>query len=362
MATLNDVAREAGVSPMTVSRVMNGSAPVKEATRRRVQEAAERLRYQPNLLARSLSADRMHTIGVAVTAVENPMYSLMVSGIYREAALWGYDVMISCSHDPDSSCLSLLNLLNKRVSALAVLPVEYHNQGKEALDQIREFKDRFPELIEKYAPEDLPMVSVGRQLQEGVNARVIEDYEAGAVMAVEYLAQKGHRRIGMLSHICCREGIWGERMRGFERAAAAGGMEVRREWIVYSEEDVSSAREAMDEMLSADTRPDAVYCANDVMAAGAYQALNRRGIRVPEEISVIGHDGRDFTELLHPALTTVAIDPVNIGREVVKNLTGQIPSGKCPKEGKGERAEGSVREDILLKPRLLERASVAQLS
>lgn len=355
MATLNDVAREAGVSPMTVSRVMNGSSAVTEKTRKRVLEVVERLHYQPNLLAKSLSADRMHTIGVAVSGVENPMYSLMVSGIYREAAACGYDVMLACSHDLESTQKSLLNLLSKRVSGLVVLPVEYHAGGmEENLRQMERLREVFPELMEKYAPEHFPVVSVGRQLQKGTGARVIADYEAGAAMAVAWLAEKGHRRIGFLSHSCWQQGIWQERYRGFEREAARRGIEVLPEWIVYSEENAASARRAVEGMLSAERLPTAIYCANDVMAAGACQALSAGGIRIPEEISVIGHDGRDFGEMLRPALTTVAIDPAGIGRETVRALLKLVSSDKCAEGGNGREME-----DLMVKPKLVERESVA---
>ncbi len=355
MATLNDVAREAGVSPMTVSRVMNGSSAVAEKTRKRVLEVVDRLRYQPNLLAKSLSADRMHTIGVAVTGVENPMYSLMVSGIYREAAACGYDVMLACSHDLESTEKSLLNLLNKRVSGLVMLPVEYHAGGREEnMRQMGRLSEVFPELMEKYAPVNFPVVSVGRQLQKGTGVRVIADYEAGAALAVACLAEKGHRRIGFLSHSCRQQGIWRERFRGFEREAARRGMEVLPEWIVYSEENVASARLAVEGMLSAERLPTAIYCANDVMAAGACQALAAGGLRIPEDISVIGHDGRDFGEMLYPALTTVAIDPVGIGRETVRALLKLASSG----ESEGGRS-GLETGDVMVKPKLVERESVA---
>lgn len=347
MATLNDVAREAGVSPMTVSRVMNGSSAVKEETKKRVLEAVNKLNYQPNLLARSLSADRMDSIGVVVTRMENPMYSLMVAGIYNEAAVYGYDVVIACSHDLHSSMQSVQTLLSKRVSGLIVLPIEYRMEGEQNLPMMAGFEQEFSRRMQKYAKWDFPIVTIGQQLPEGACSRIIENYEDGAVSAVEYLAEQGHRKIGFVSHSCFDKGIWKERYQGFEKAIGKYGLETKKEWTVFSEETVEGARQAVLRLLEQEELPTALYCANDVLAAGTCLAVADKGLSVPGDISVIGHDGRDFGEMLRPALTTMAIEPMELGRQAVAAMFNL------------QKTQRKI--DVIMRPRLLERASVKKL-
>lgn len=354
MPTLNDVAREANVSPITVSRVMNGSQAVRAETKEKVMKAVKKLNYQPNLLARSLSADRMNSIGVLVTRVENPMYSLMVSGIYSEAAEHGYDVILSCSHDLESSMQSIHTLLNKRVSGLVILPIEYQVEKGSAgkndtgstndLKMMNQFAGRYAQTVRQYAPQDFPAVAIGSLVTEGVSSRVIENYGGGAVMAVDYLVRHGHRKIGFISHYDRSEGIWGERYRGFMQAMEKNGLPVEKSWIAYSNETVGSAKEAMNCILAEQSRPTAVYCANDIIAVGALNAAADSGLSVPEDISVIGHDGSSFGEMVRPPLTTVAIYPVEIGKKAVRLLFDAM-----------KKESGA---DLILMPQVIERQSV----
>ena len=353
LATLNDVAKEAGVSPITVSRVMNDSPAVRPATRERVLEAVKKLNYQPNLLARSLSADRMDSIGVVVTHVENPMYSLMTSGIYSEAAEHGFDVILSCSHDLESSIKSVTTLLNKRVSGLVVLPVEFRVEkprgGKSGsqndVKMMEAFAESFGGIIARYAPSSFPVVTIGAQIEGGVSGRVIENYGGGAAMAVDCLVRHGHRRIGFVSHVDKTDGIWGERYRGFFQAMEKNKLPVEEKWIACCDENIDSARDAMLRILSQEERPTAVYCANDLIAAGAMNAAVESGLSIPEDISVIGHDGSSFGEMLRPPLSTVAIYPVEMGKQAVRLLLSVL--------------RGGLGADMILTPQVIERGSVA---
>lgn len=353
MATLNDVAKEAGVSPITVSRVMNDSPAVRPETRERVLEAVKKLNYQPNLLARSLSADRMDSIGVVVTHVENPMYSLMTSGIYSEAAEYGFDVILSCSHDLDSSVKSVTTLLNKRVSGLVVLPVEFRVEKPRAgksgsqndVKMMEQFAKSFGGIIGRYAPDNFPVVTIGAQIENGVSGRVIENYGGGAAMAVDYLIKRGHKKIGFLSHVDKTDGIWGERYRGFFQAMEKNGLPVEENWIAYCDESIDSARDAMLHILAQEQKPTAIYCANDLIAVGAMNAAVESGLRVPEDISIMGHDGSTFGEMLRPPLSTVAIYPVEMGKQAVRLLLSVL--------------RGGPGADMILTPQVIERQSVA---
>ncbi len=356
MANLNDVARVAGVSPITVSRVMNGSTAVRPETKERVLEAVEKLGYQPNLLARALTADRINSIGVLMTRIENPMYSLMISGISSEVAQHDYDILLSGSNDYESSVKSVLTLINKRVSGLLVLPIEYKTEnangngevGAHDLQKMQAFSQRLGQIVRDHAPPRFSVVCIGNQIVHGVDGRVVGNYRGGAGMAVDYLAQNGHREIGFLAHRTTNEGIWGERYQGFMEGMRRHGLQPKPQHIAYCGESLSSATAGMQEILRCDERPTAIYCANDTIAAGAMNAIKSAALRVPEDISVIGHDGSSFGEMLMPALTTVAIYPLEIGRQAAALLL-DILSG-----GTGAQVIGS--------PQIIERDSVMRLS
>lgn len=354
MATLDDVAKEAHVSPITVSRVMNGSTAVRPETKERVLIAVKKLNYQPNLLARSLSANKMNSIGVIVTRVENPMYPLMISGIYKEAAVFGYDVILSCSHDLESAIKSVTTLMNKRVSGLIVLPIEFplskmkspHNSQTSASDigMMHEFATSFYDTVKQYKFDNYPVVVIGKQIENGVSGRVIENYYGGACMAVDYLVEKGHEKIGFVANYCKTEGIWGERYKGFFDTMEKHHLPVEKKWITYCDETIDSAKSAMSQILANISHPTAVYCANDTIAVGAINAVHDAGLSVPEDISVIGHDGNSFGEVVRPSLTTVAIYPDEIGKHAVRIFMDVI-----------NEEPGT---DHVILPRIIERQSV----
>lgn len=355
MATIEEVARHCGVSPMTVSRVINNKGYVSPKTRKLVMAAVKELNYRPNLIARSLVTNKTSTIGVLMTRLENPIYSLIVSAITQEAVKIGYDIILSTSSDVNSSLKSANTLINKQIDALIVLPMEIRETADVDPDDfekstrgIGEFYQRFSDIAKELRQSNLPVVAIGASGLDNIFYFVYEDYEAGAAMAVEYLADKGHKGIGFLHHVVTQTGIWGERYRGFFKGLEKTGCTVYPENMEKCLDTIESGYEAMNKLLDKCRNMTAVYCANDIIAAGAASAALGRGLKIPDDISIIGHDGSIYSEAVHPRLTTVSIEPYEIGRQAFNLAMGAL---------KEEREA----EEIIIRPKILEGKSVRNI-
>lgn len=325
MATLDDVAALSRVSAMTVSRVVNNKPGVSAKTIARVEAAIQALNYRPNLVARSLVTNRVNSIGVLFSRLENPQYSVMVSGIVQTAARYGLDVVLGNGHDMDSLFKSVNTLISKQIDGLIVLPVEVDAEvGKTSAEDTLRFYGELERILSEMPTGSLPTVLLEDSEIPGISGRVRVDYRGGARMAVNYLVENGHRKIGMVRHTVKDAGIWRERYLGFLEAMEANGCPVEEKYIVSSSNTVSSGFEAGLDLLSRQDRPTAVYCANDEIAVGVRNAAAACGLRVPEDISIIGHDGSLYSETTYPRLTTVSIRSFDMGKACMEQLYGSL--------------------------------------
>lgn len=359
MATINEVAKRAGVSAMTVSRVMNGSTSVTECTRKRVLAAADELGYRPNLLARGLVTNRTNTIGVLVTNIVNPIYSVYISTIIEEANRGGYDVIIAAANERAGALQSVSSLLDKRVDGLILLSIEFRHmeQGGEnlllSLRDMEEFDREFEGFTDQGKKLNIPFVTLGRHDFTGTSGMVNLDYHTGARMAVDYLVEMGHRDIGFLMHTVTDRGIWMERYTGFGEAVARNGLTVRSHWEIGTEDTIAAGFNAMLQLLDGPgPLPTALCCANDQMAVGATNAAASRGLRVPEDISIIGSDGNYLAANIYPPLTTISIQPEKAAAACFHLLEKLI-------NGEGEEARPL---EALIPPKLIERSSVKRIA
>lgn len=325
MTNIKDIAKIADVSVMTVSRVLNNKGYVSDEKRKKVLECAKRLNYQPNMIARSLVLNRTSTVGVLLSHIENPVYAQYVASMSRVFRTHGMDIILSCASSVEDWISGVKTLLGKQVDGLVILPVE--------LDDISDYPQAWAQACEEAGKllrtNAKPYVVIGDSYVSDKSIRVRHDYQAGAEMAVDYLIKTGHRKIGHL-RFENGGGVWAERLEGFERAMKRAGLHVRAEWI-YScgDDDVYKAMRVTLEMLDRVSElPTAICCANDKFAVGAMQALNMRGMRVPEDISLIGHDGSLYSRCTSPFLTTVSIQPLTAGTraaEVLLDLLHERP-------------------------------------
>lgn len=312
--TLLDVARAAGVSPSTVSRILNGSAGVSEAKRAAVMEAIERLEFRPNLSARSLRQGRSMTIGVLTMDVESPFYGRAMKGIEAGLADTGYAPLIVSGHwNAAEEAERIQLLMARRVDGIVVL------NGHLDAQRVLEFAGR------------QPMVMVGRELT-GANLRSIKlDQAAGGQMATRHLLSMGHRRIAFIAGPSDHSDAI-ERLEGYRRAHTEAGLVPDPRLQVQGDFLEAGGLLAMNRLCDGGQTFTAVFCANDQTAYGARMALYRRGLRVPDDLSLVGYDDLPASAYLTPPLTTVRQPLHDMGLYAARALLHMMGHAVAPSE------------------------------
>ncbi|EMH4165054.1 ribose operon transcriptional repressor RbsR [Pluralibacter gergoviae] len=289
MATMKDVARLAGVSTSTVSHVINKDRFVSEAITLKVDEAIKSLNYAPSALARSLKLNQTHTIGMLITASTNPFYSELVRGVERSCFERGYSLVL-CNTEGDEQRMNrnLETLMQKRVDGLLLLCTETHQPSQEIMQRY----PSIPTVMMDWAPFD------------GDSDLIQDNSLLGGDMATQYLIDKGYRRIaciaGPLDKTPSRL-----RLEGYQLAMARAGIAVEDGFIITSDFEFSGGLKAMQALLALPALPQAVFVGNDAMAVGVYQALHQAGLRVPQDIAVVGYDDIELARYMTPPLTTI---------------------------------------------------------
>ena len=319
-ATIQDVAARSGVSISTVSRVVTGAVAVEPATAERVREAISALSYRPNLLARSFRRRVTHTIGLLVPDNSNPFFAEVARTIEDAGFAEGYSVVL-CNSD-----LSLVKqetyidvLLAKRVDGLilassGLIPT---GEGHDAVERILD--------------AGVPCVVVDRDLGETPVDQVLVDNDLGGYLAGEHLINLGHRRIACLvgpSDLTPSAG----RIAGFRRALADADLAVAAEALVRGNGRPDGGAAAAQQLLEQELDVTAIFAFNDQMATGAVGTLQRAGLRVPEDISVVGFDDIPQSSAIFPALTTVAQPIGEMGTIGVRLLLDRIARRDAPRQ------------------------------
>jgi LacI family transcriptional regulator len=304
---IGQVAALAGVSATTVSHALNGRRPVSEATRRRVLDAIEELGYRPNVVARGLRAGRSLTIGLVIPDITNPFYPVLARGLQDVLGPAGYDEIVTNTNgERDLERHALDKMISRQVDGIAFAVFHTH------ADDLRPVIDA-----------GIPVVRLGgRQALPGVDL-VHSDDEGSAAEAARYLLRGGFRRIAF---VCgpAAEGPAAERVAGYRAALAEAGVAVDPELVVYTEFSRAGGAEGVGRLLELPVPPDAVMCANDMMAIGAVDAARERGLRVPDDLAVMGFDDIEAASLVTPALTTMANPAREIGRACARLLLERI--------------------------------------
>jgi LacI family transcriptional regulator len=326
--TIADVAREAGVSSMTVSRVINNKGEVSEPTRQRVLSVIKRLDYRPSGIARGLATRRTGTLGLVIPDVANPFFADVVRGVEQVAYAHGYNVFLCNSEeDPQREMEVLQSLEEKRVDGLILCSSRLEDH------QLRTVLERHSRVV-----------LVNRQLDGEPVSSVVVDDATGCRLVVEMLLRAGHRAIGLLSGPT-RSHSARERSRGYLAALAEAGLEARTHWMVPCPPTVDGGHSAALALLQAFAEITALVCYNDLVAVGVLQACVETGKSVPDQIAVVGYDDILLAALVTPALTTCHVPRLALGAQTVHLLLDQI--------------NGNVtgRAVVVLTPHLVRRAS-----
>jgi DNA-binding LacI/PurR family transcriptional regulator len=308
--TLAQVAKKAGVSSATVSRVLNSASTVKNSTRARVMRAARELNYHPNLHARSLARGHSRTLGIIISNMENPFFFDIFQVLESCARARGYEAVVAnTGYRSEQLVASVRLMIGLRVAGLAAIVSEMD------ADLIRMINDSRTPCV---------FYDVGTPSQNITNVRV--DYRKGIERTVEYLHTLGHNCIAFVGHHASLGPI-NERRTAFLDAVSRFAPRSQTR-IANAADGFQGGREAARELLDSGFRPTAVVCVNDFMAVGVLRELGARGIRVPQDVSVTGFDNIRLSEFSTPPLTTVHIPRDHIGHTIFECL---LPDPKKPR-------------------------------
>lgn len=315
MATIKDVAERAEVSTATVSHVINQTRFVSPELEARVREAIESLDYQPNAVARSLRGKRTRTLGMIIPDSSNPFFAEVARGIEDLCFDLGYNVIL-CNSDGDPSkeeaYISLLT--EKRVDGIAFVA------AGGTIDHISQLLDR-----------KIPVVVVDREIK-GLKADcVLTDNLDGGYQATAHLLALGHRRIGCIlgpSDLTPSA----DRVTGYRQAMAETGLEPPDEWLRRGDFRCQSGYDAMRGFLALPEQPTAVFACNDLMAIGALCAIREAGLRVPDDVALVGFDDIALASFTTPRLTTIAQPKQEMGRLAAELLVDRIQNKERPPE------------------------------
>lgn len=306
--TIKDIARQAGVSVRTVSRVLNNSTSVSEATRAKILAVMDRFRYKPNYFARGLRKKASNFIGFAIPNTTNPSFTEFVRGSTEVLDKYGNHV-IMCSSDDDEKKEDRLirDFKAMWIAGMVLIPSRTENRDLSIFESIR-----------------WPTVLVDREIHGLDMDLVVIDNVAGAQKAVDYLVESGHRRIAILAGVAAISNCV-DRHKGWEAAMRKNGL-YDNELVFWDDSSVSleAGHRMMSKALEQLSRIDAVFACSDIVAIGAMQAIEEKGLRIPEDISLIGFDDISVSEFLKPPLTTVHNPMYEMGKKAAAVLMDKI--------------------------------------
>lgn len=317
--TIKDVAREAGVSISTVSNALNGINVLRPDTKQHILNVAEKLHYVPNLNGRNLKSQETKVIGLFLTSIKGPYYGELTNSIYQGCKKFGYELNIFVSENTENV---MTNILGKRIDGAIILN---ENVGKKEV-----------EIIEG---NGIPVVFIDREKQGAHISSVIFDSYHEGELAAKYLLELGHTTFGYIQGVRHNFDNIG-RLKGFQDILHRAGFSLREEYIIKGEFDKDVAYQSVKEFLeSGRPLPEAIFAANDLSAIGTIEALMDEGVKVPEQVSVIGCDDIELTQLVSPSITTIRTSFEKQGILAVGNLVALI---REEEEGRIEVLRGRI--------------------
>jgi len=329
--TMKRIASELGVSITTVSKVLNNRADISEATRSRVLAKVEELGYKRNAVARSLSLRRSHTLGIVIPDLMHSFFVEIIAGIEPVASSRGYGLLLcSSSEDPDKERSELQMLRSRQVDGIVLASA--HGSG-------------ITELLQQLTKQGTTLVMIDRDDHPSVKChRVLTDDERVGQLATSHLVDLGRRAI---AHIGGPAIVHAKRReKGWRDALRAGGIKPSEEWIVRGGFMESEGYRAMKRLLGVRPKIDAVFAANDPSAIGAMKAIWEAGLRVPDDVAVVGVGDIALGDLLRVPLTTVGWSRKDQGRHAAELLLNSL-----------DEDSGAEPQRIIIPPRLIVRES-----
>lgn len=305
-ATLNDVAKRAGVSPATASRALARQVIVHPDTVRRVLAAADALGYLPGGPAQALASGRTRTIGAIIPTLDHAIFARAVQAMQSSLSKHGYQLLIaaheySCTQEAEA----VRSLMGRGIDALMIVGA-----------------DHLPETWALLAAAPIPVV-LSWSFDERFDAIGFDNAQAGS-LATEHLLELGHRRFGMVSGFTQSNDRSRLRIAGARQTLVAAGLDLPPEWISEQPFTLAGGRAGLVHLLGLPEPPTAILCGNDLLAVGALFEASHRGLSVPEDISVVGIDNLEIASHVVPSLTTVHLPTAELGRAIAEHLIARL--------------------------------------
>ncbi|MBV7505301.1 LacI family transcriptional regulator [Bacillus sp. sid0103] len=319
--TVYDIAKEAEVSVSTVSRVLNGTAPVKESTREKIMALINKYQFQPNALARSLTKKETKMIGVILPDITNPFFPEVFWGVENEANSKGYTFFLcNTSGQPELESQSLTILREKQVDGIIFMGgrINLSNCSQELAKEVEDIAKK------------IPIVLVNGNLPSSSLHRVIINEGKGAEMLTQHLIDLGHNEIaffGGYDYVSTTT----QKVKAFKKMMKANGFKVPNEWVLYGDFTMDAGKKMMAEILKREKRPTAIFCVNDVTAVGAVKVAVEAGLKIPEDMAIVGFDDTILASTVIPELTTVSQKSLELGKNAVNVLHKLINNEKVKK-------------------------------
>ncbi len=309
--TIRDVARLAGVSHQTVSRVINKSERVNPETRKKVEAAIFELDYRPSAIARSMARGITRTLACISPNLTDFTFASIIEGAEVAAREQGYFLLSSSSADPETFAKLIEQLVGRRrVDGLIVI-------------------NPYADDRHKYMPSNFPTVLVGAYSNNNSISSVSLDDEKVAFDAVKHLLKLGHTKIAMITGPC-EEECSQDRIKGYTSALHGEGVKINPDWIIEGDWTATSGKSGLQKLVQQKNRPTAIFAQNDRMAIGAIRAARDFNLNIPKDISVIGVDDMPLSAYFDPPLTTIRQDMPRIGREAIQLLLNVIKKTENP--------------------------------
>jgi len=305
--TLKMVAERAEVSVNTASRAINNKPDINEETKKRVLQIAKELGYIRNAAAVALRTKKTGTIGVVIADNRNPFYAEVLNGMEEAAREKNYHIILANTQRDYRKEEEAINLLlAKRVDGLLITPVQDRDDD-----------------IKNLITANIPFVVVGRDFENIEVDAIYNDEVKGGFLATEYLIKKGHKRIALIDGFLYKSPAKG-RLEGYKKALNKYRISLDESLISVGDINIEDGHERTKQMLEKDLNFTAIFVYNDMMAFGAMQAIKEKGLRIPEDIGLVGYDDIPFSSLISPPLTTIRLKKQGLGAESVKLLLSRI--------------------------------------
>jgi LacI family transcriptional regulator len=322
MANIVDVAEKANVSITTVSHVINKTRYVSKELTDRVNKAMEELDYQPNSLASSLRSGKTKTIGLIIPDISNQYFAEISRKVEDNGLEHGYSVILCNSDDDYRKERNYLDvLIAKQVDGIAFISAGEYSEN-----------------LEKAQSSNIPTVIVDRDIKSINSDVVMVDNCKGGYNATEYLIKLGHRKIACITGPSLTNPS-AERIDGYKQALSNAGISINQDFIRTGDYRFPSGEKAMQELVSLEQPPTAVFACNDMMALGAYRAITDIGLKIPDDISIIGFDNIPFSQAVYPTLTTIQQPIQKIAKLVIDLLIEKITLKNQRIEDRSEEPE-----------------------